>query len=45
MWPVATGGGVSPTAPVTGRLLAEYVTTGKQPDAPREFDPLRRVGR
>lgn len=31
--------------PVTGRLLAEYVTTGKQPDALREFDPLRRAGR
>jgi D-amino-acid dehydrogenase len=31
--------------PVTGRLLAEYVTTGKQPDALREFDPLRRTGR
>ena len=27
--------------PVTGRALAEYVTTGKQPDALREFDPLR----
>lgn len=31
--------------PVTGRLLAEYVTTGKQPDAVGEFDPLRRTGR
>ncbi|KUI38265.1 FAD-binding oxidoreductase [Mycobacterium sp. GA-2829] len=31
--------------PVTGRLLAEYVTTGKQPDPLREFDPLRRTGR
>jgi D-amino-acid dehydrogenase len=31
--------------PVTGRLLAEYVTTGKQPDAVRAFDPLRRPGR
>jgi D-amino-acid dehydrogenase len=31
--------------PVTGRLLAEYVTTGKQPDALRDFDPLRRTGR
>ena len=27
--------------PVTGRLLAEQVTTGKQPAALREFDPLR----
>lgn len=27
--------------PVTGRLLAEYITTGKQPEALREFDPLR----
>ncbi|WP_163749314.1 NAD(P)/FAD-dependent oxidoreductase [Mycolicibacterium helvum] len=38
MWGLAHG-------PVTGRLLAEYITTGKQPDALREFDPLRRVGR
>ena len=34
MWGLAHG-------PVTGRLLAEYVTTGKQPDALREFSPLR----
>ncbi|WP_026357235.1 FAD-binding oxidoreductase [Mycobacterium sp. 141] len=34
MWGLAHG-------PVTGRLLAEYVTTGKQPEALREFDPLR----
>jgi D-amino-acid dehydrogenase len=27
--------------PVTGRLLAEQITTGKQPAALREFDPLR----
>ncbi|MCT2584822.1 NAD(P)/FAD-dependent oxidoreductase [Actinophytocola gossypii] len=27
--------------PVTGRLLAEQVTTGKQPAALRDFDPLR----
>ncbi|MEO6085684.1 MAG: FAD-dependent oxidoreductase [Umezawaea sp.] len=27
--------------PITGRLLAEHITTGKQPDALREFDPLR----
>jgi D-amino-acid dehydrogenase len=27
--------------PITGRLLAEYITTGKQPEALREFDPLR----
>jgi D-amino-acid dehydrogenase len=31
--------------PVTGRLLAEFITTGKQPEALREFDPLRRTGR
>ena len=30
---------------VTGRLLAEQITTGKQPEALREFDPLRRTGR
>ncbi|GAA2773927.1 NAD(P)/FAD-dependent oxidoreductase [Mycolicibacterium pallens] len=38
MWGLAQG-------PVTGRLLAEYITTGKQPEVLREFDPLRRVGR
>ncbi len=38
MWGLAHG-------PVTGRLLAEYITTGKQPAVLREFDPLRRVGR
>ncbi|TDE48441.1 FAD-dependent oxidoreductase [Nonomuraea mesophila] len=27
--------------PVTGRLLAEQITTGKQPAALHEFDPLR----
>ncbi|MGH3554664.1 MAG: NAD(P)/FAD-dependent oxidoreductase [Mycobacterium sp.] len=27
--------------PVTGRLLAEQIVTGKQPAALREFDPLR----
>lgn len=27
--------------PVTGRLLAERITTGKQPEALREFDPAR----
>lgn len=27
--------------PATGRLLAEQITTGKQPAALREFDPLR----
>jgi D-amino-acid dehydrogenase len=27
--------------PVTGRLLAEQITTGRQPAALREFDPLR----
>ncbi|GFG54244.1 amino acid dehydrogenase [Mycolicibacterium agri] len=31
--------------PVTGRLLAEQITTGKQPDLLREFNPLRRTGR
>lgn len=34
MWGLAHG-------PVTGRLLAEYITTDKQPEALREFDPLR----
>ncbi|MBU9767066.1 FAD-binding oxidoreductase [Mycobacterium sp. TNTM28] len=34
MWGLAHG-------PVTGRLLTEYITTGKQPDALRDFDPLR----
>ncbi|MFF5986786.1 NAD(P)/FAD-dependent oxidoreductase [Prauserella flavalba] len=34
MWGLTQG-------PVTGRLLAEQITTGKQPDALREFDPLR----
>ncbi|GLY47268.1 FAD-dependent oxidoreductase [Lentzea sp. NBRC 102530] len=34
MWGLAQG-------PVTGRLLAEQITTGKQPAALREFDPLR----
>ncbi|QLL10166.1 FAD-binding oxidoreductase [Mycobacterium vicinigordonae] len=38
MWGFAHG-------PVTGRLLAEQITTGKQPQELREFDPLRRVGR
>jgi D-amino-acid dehydrogenase len=27
--------------PVTGRLIAEQITTGKQPPGLREFDPLR----
>ncbi|MGV0837587.1 NAD(P)/FAD-dependent oxidoreductase [Mycolicibacterium thermoresistibile] len=27
--------------PITGRLLAEQITTGKQPDVLHEFDPLR----
>ena len=27
--------------PVTGRLLAEHIATGKRPDALRDFDPLR----
>jgi D-amino-acid dehydrogenase len=34
MWGLAHG-------PITGRLLAEYITTGKQPAALRSFDPLR----
>ncbi|MGW4207487.1 NAD(P)/FAD-dependent oxidoreductase [Lentzea sp. NPDC004789] len=34
MWGLAQG-------PITGRLLAEQITTGKQPAALREFDPLR----
>ncbi|WP_370653170.1 MULTISPECIES: NAD(P)/FAD-dependent oxidoreductase [Mycobacterium] len=38
MWGFAHG-------PVTGRLLAEQITTGKQPQELREFDPLRKVGR
>lgn len=37
MWGLAHG-------PVTGRLLAEQITTGKQPQALAEFDPLRRTG-
>lgn len=37
MWGLAHG-------PVTGRLLTEYITTGKQPEALRPFDPLRRTG-
>jgi D-amino-acid dehydrogenase len=34
MWGLAHG-------PVTGRLLAEQITTGKQPAALRALDPLR----
>lgn len=34
MWGLAHG-------PVTGRLLAEQIATGKQPEALRAFDPLR----
>jgi D-amino-acid dehydrogenase len=34
MWGLAHG-------PITGRLLAEHITTGKQPAALRPFDPLR----
>ncbi|MEU4447732.1 FAD-dependent oxidoreductase [Actinosynnema sp. NPDC050801] len=34
MWGLAQG-------PVTGRLLAEQITTGKQPEALRALDPLR----
>ena len=36
MWGLAHG-------PVTGRLLAEQVSTGKQPEALLPFDPLRRA--
>jgi D-amino-acid dehydrogenase len=32
-------------SPGAGRLLAEHITTGKQAEALREFDPLRRTGR
>ncbi|NIH83310.1 NAD(P)/FAD-dependent oxidoreductase [Amycolatopsis granulosa] len=34
MWGLTQG-------PVTGKLLAEHIVTGKQPDALRPFDPLR----
>ncbi|UBU11497.1 NAD(P)/FAD-dependent oxidoreductase [Nonomuraea gerenzanensis] len=34
MWGLAHG-------PITGRLLAEWITTGKQPEALADFDPLR----
>ncbi|NJP96982.1 FAD-dependent oxidoreductase [Nonomuraea sp. FMUSA5-5] len=34
MWGLAQG-------PVTGRLLAEWITTGKQPEALADLDPLR----
>ncbi|CAM3184378.1 amino acid dehydrogenase [Mycobacterium intermedium] len=37
MWGLTQG-------PVTGRLLAEQITTGKQPQYLREFDPLRKTG-
>lgn len=36
MWGLAHG-------PVTGRLLAEQITTGKQPEVLRPFDPRRRA--
>ncbi|MFI5510000.1 NAD(P)/FAD-dependent oxidoreductase [Mycobacterium sp. NPDC051804] len=36
MWGLAHG-------PVTGRLLTEQITTGKQSEALRPFDPLRRA--
>ena len=44
---VAGGHGIWGLAhgPVTGRLLAEQITTGKQPQTLAEFDPLRRSGR
>ena len=31
--------------PAAGLLLAAQSTTGEQPEALREFDPLRRTGR
>jgi D-amino-acid dehydrogenase len=34
MWGLAHG-------PATGRLLAEQIATGKQPETARPFDPLR----
>ncbi|MGP4054061.1 NAD(P)/FAD-dependent oxidoreductase [Mycobacterium sp. 4D054] len=37
MWGLAHG-------PATGRLLAEQIVTGKQPEAMRPFDPLRGRG-
>ena len=42
---VAGGHGMSGLAhgPVTGRLLAEQITTGKQPQALGEFDPQHRT--
>ena len=30
--------------PATGRLLAEYIVTGRRPAALAAFDPLRRAG-
>jgi D-amino-acid dehydrogenase len=36
MWGLAHG-------PVTGRLLTEQITTGKQPETLQPFDPLRRA--
>jgi D-amino-acid dehydrogenase len=36
MWGLAHG-------PITGRLLTEQITTGKQPEALQPFDPLRRA--
>ena len=36
MWGLAHG-------PITGRLLAEQITAGKQPQALAEFDPLHRT--
>ncbi|SRX95505.1 FAD dependent oxidoreductase [Saccharothrix espanaensis DSM] [Mycobacterium shimoidei] len=38
MWGLAHG-------PVTGRLLAEQITTGKQPPALADVDPLRTISR
>jgi len=37
MWGMTLG-------PATGRLLAEYITTGQRPEALAAFDPLRRAG-
>jgi glycine/D-amino acid oxidase-like deaminating enzyme len=37
MWGMTLG-------PATGRLLAEYITTGRRPEALAAFDPLRHAG-
>jgi hypothetical protein len=42
-FPLATNGAAGLCNP--GRLLAEQITTGKQPQVLAEFDPLRPSGR